>query len=191
MRRRGGAVAFVLSGGGSLGAVQVGMLRALYILSTGYACQLNVPPRGALGMMLHALTLLIQQRLVRDVESFKGRARLVVLPPPCPLDVNPADFSRAAHLIERALTEARRFVTGSASWSRNYRSPQGRCLPTDEDWPTSSLEEQVLTPAAEARQCAQSAAHRMVGADRGTALAAVGALDMSPAIPRHHDSGRS
>src|SRR3989441_2616889 len=30
MRRRGGPVAFVLSGGGSLGAVQVGMVRALY-----------------------------------------------------------------------------------------------------------------------------------------------------------------
>jgi len=75
-------------------------------------------------MMLHALTLLVQQRLVRDIESFKGRARLVVLPPPCPLDVSPADFSRAAHLIERALTEARRFLTGSASWNRNYRPPQ-------------------------------------------------------------------
>jgi hypothetical protein len=29
MRRRGGPVAFVLSGGGSLGAVQVGVLRAV------------------------------------------------------------------------------------------------------------------------------------------------------------------
>jgi len=30
MRRRGGPIAFVLPGGGSLGAVQVGMLRAVY-----------------------------------------------------------------------------------------------------------------------------------------------------------------
>ena len=134
----------------------------IYIISTGHACQLNVPPRGALGMALHALTLLIQQRLLRDIEFFKGRARLVVLPPPCPLDVSPADFSRATHLIERALTESRRFLTGSAPWSHNDR-PQGRCLPTEEDWLTSSLQEQVLTPAAEARRCTLSARPSLTG----------------------------
>jgi len=119
-------------------------------------------------MELHALALLIQQRLLRDIEFFKGRARLVVLPPPCPLDVSPADFSRATHLIERALTESRRFLTGSAPWSHNDR-PQGRCLPTEEDWLTSSLQKQVLTPAAEARRYALSAAHRLLGADRKSA----------------------
>jgi len=135
-----------------LGAEQV------YILSTGYACQLKVPPRGALGMLLHALTLLIQQRLVRDVESFKGRARLVVLPPPCPLDVSPADFSRAAYLIERSLIEARRFLSGSAWWS-GYRPPHERCPSADEHRLTSPLHEQVFTPAGGRGKYAQSPAH--------------------------------
>jgi hypothetical protein len=35
---------------------------------------------SALGMGLHALTLLIQQRLIMEIRAFRDRARLVVLP---------------------------------------------------------------------------------------------------------------
>jgi hypothetical protein len=57
-------VAFVLSGGASFGAIQAGMLRALY---------------------------------ERDIAP-----ELIVLPPPCPLDVLPSEFSHAGELIEQA-----------------------------------------------------------------------------------------
>ncbi len=87
-----------------LGATEV------YVLPTGYACDLHAVPRSALGMGLHALTLLIQQRLIVEIRAFRDRVRLVVLPPPCPLDVTPADFSHAAELIEQARRDAQAFL---------------------------------------------------------------------------------
>lgn len=72
----------------------------IYVLPGGYACALPHPPGSVLGMALHALTFLIQQRLIADVERYERYVELVVLPAPCPLDVSPADFSHAAELIE-------------------------------------------------------------------------------------------
>lgn len=84
----------------------------VYVLPTGYTCALDEPPRGALAMLLHAMSLLIQQRLIIEIELLKDEARLIVLPPPCPLAVQPIDFSRAGTLIERALTDSRAFLDG-------------------------------------------------------------------------------
>jgi NTE family protein len=82
----------------------------VYVLPTGYACALDEPPTGALGMLLHAMSLLIQQRLVIEVELLRDRAPLIVLPPPCPLGVQPIDFRHAPQLIDRALTDSRAFL---------------------------------------------------------------------------------
>jgi NTE family protein len=82
----------------------------IYVLPTGYACGLDAHPRGALAMLLHAQTILIQQRLRLEIELCGDRARLVVLPPPCPQDVQPIDFSRATELIERALAASRVYL---------------------------------------------------------------------------------
>lgn len=82
----------------------------IYVLPTGHACALDAPPRGPLAMGLHATTLMIQHRLTEEVERLKGEARLVVLPPPCPLTVQPIDFSRAAELIGRAAEDGRRYL---------------------------------------------------------------------------------
>ena len=82
----------------------------VYVLATGAACELEEAPRGALGMLLHATSLLVGRRLMADVAAFSRRARLVVLPPPCPLNVQPTDFGRADELIARAREDARRFL---------------------------------------------------------------------------------
>jgi NTE family protein len=74
----------------------------IYVLPTGITCELPNPPRGAIGMLVHAITLLINQRLVQDIEAFSQEAELIVLPPPCPLDVLPSEFSHAGELIEQA-----------------------------------------------------------------------------------------
>jgi NTE family protein len=74
----------------------------IYVLPTGYACALTRPPRSALGMVLQSLTLLLAQGLARDVERFETGVDLMVLPPLCPLDVSPVDFSHTEELIERA-----------------------------------------------------------------------------------------
>ena len=49
-----------------------------------------------------AVSLLVQQRLISDVRELEHTVDLRVIPPPCPLDVSPADFSHGAEMIERA-----------------------------------------------------------------------------------------
>jgi NTE family protein len=78
----------------------------IYVLPGGYACALPHPPGSALGMALHALTLLIQQRLISDIERYERYVELVVLPAPCPLSVAPADFRHAADLIAAGRRQA-------------------------------------------------------------------------------------
>jgi NTE family protein len=82
----------------------------VYVLPTGHACDLDEPPRGALGMLIHATSLLVQRRLADEVEALGSRARLTVLPPPCPLTVPPSDFGHADELIEDALHSSRAFL---------------------------------------------------------------------------------
>jgi NTE family protein len=74
----------------------------VYVLPAGYACTLQEAPKSALGMALQALTILIGRGLAFDIERFDGRYALHVVPPLCPLDIAPTDFSRADELIERA-----------------------------------------------------------------------------------------
>lgn len=73
----------------------------IYILPTGYACALARPPRGALDVALQAVTLMVHQRLSNDVVRYQDEVDLHVIPPLCPLDVSPIDFSRTEELIER------------------------------------------------------------------------------------------
>lgn len=82
-------------------AVDAGADR-VFVLPTGYACALSAPPRGSLGVAMHALTLLIQQRLVADVAHYADRIDLNVLPPVCPLAVSAIDFGHADQLIARS-----------------------------------------------------------------------------------------
>jgi NTE family protein len=89
-------------------AIELGA-RRIYVLPTGHACALEKPPGGALAMALHAISLLTQRRLMDDIERQRRRAKLIVLPPPCPLSTQPIDFAHADELIARALADARSF----------------------------------------------------------------------------------
>jgi NTE family protein len=90
-------------------AVELGAER-IYVLPTGQSCELEAPPHGAIGMVLHAINLLMHRRLLDDIARFGDQVELVVLPPPCPVDVQPMDFSQAEHLIERSLEQSRHFL---------------------------------------------------------------------------------
>jgi NTE family protein len=90
-------------------AVELGAER-IYVLPTGHACALSEPPNGALAMALHAITLLTHRRLIDDIERHRDDAQLIVLPPPCPLSIQPIDFARADELIAVALDDAREFL---------------------------------------------------------------------------------
>ena len=87
-------------------ALELGAER-VYVLPTGTACDLEQPPRGALGMLLHSMSLLVMRRLQVEVELLRDRAVLIVLPPPCPLSVSPIDFTHSEELIRRSLEGSR------------------------------------------------------------------------------------
>ena len=91
-------------------AVELGA-RRIYVLPTGHACALDEPPRGALAMALHAISLLTHRRLVDDIERHRRDARLIVLPPPRPLGIH-ADRVRPRRRAgsSRALDDAREFL---------------------------------------------------------------------------------
>ncbi len=94
----------------------------IYVLPTGYACALDEPPRSALAMLLHAMSLLVQQRLHLEIELMHDRARLIVLPPPCPQGVQPIDFGKASQLIEQGLASGRGFLDAVAANPASYEA---------------------------------------------------------------------
>lgn len=82
----------------------------IYVLPTGYSCSLPHPPRSALGMALHAVSLAIQRRLLADVALWQERCALKVVPPLCPVTVAPTDFSQTVELIGRARRSTRNWL---------------------------------------------------------------------------------
>ena len=93
-------------------AIELGAER-IYVLPTGNACDLPKAPRGALGMLVHAMSLLIMRRLLVEIELLRDRAELIVLPPPCPLSVTPIDFSHADQLIRRSYEDGRNYLAAT------------------------------------------------------------------------------
>jgi NTE family protein len=78
----------------------------VYVLPTGPDFGQPEQPHGALGMAIHAMSQLVHLRLNADIAALAGDPRLVVLPPPSPITVQPTDFSRADKLIDDAYREA-------------------------------------------------------------------------------------
>lgn len=98
-------------------AVRLGADRVV-VLPAGVPCALATPPRGAVATAVHALTLLVAQRLALDVAAYHERVELVVLPPLCPLSVSSVDFRAAGVLVERAATATARWLAAG-----NHRLP--------------------------------------------------------------------
>jgi NTE family protein len=82
-------------------AIRLGARRIL-VLPTGFACALKRAPGSAIGQALHALSLLVARQLVHDIERYAGDAALHVVPPLCPVDSSPYDYTACGALIERA-----------------------------------------------------------------------------------------
>jgi NTE family protein len=94
----------------------------IYVLPTGVATRRDQSPRGAVAMAVHAMLILLHARLRQEIEALRDQAKIVVLPPPWPLDVLPTDFRRADTLIEESLRLARRHLD----------APEPEGAPTDE-----------------------------------------------------------
>lgn len=112
-------------------AVELGA-REIYVLPTGHACALEEPLGGALAMALHAISLLTHRRLIDDIERHRGDAKLIVLPPPCPLAIAPIDFGQAETLIQRGYADASRFLDSGGAERPAIRMRMHRHVRADE-----------------------------------------------------------
>jgi NTE family protein len=101
-------------------AIELGA-EEVWVLPAGTACGLKEAPQSVLGIALQAMTVLINRRLQRDIEVFKDRCAMHVLPPLCPLVVGPTDFGQSRHLIDRAYVSASEWI----------RSPDGSWEPDE------------------------------------------------------------
>lgn len=86
--------------------------RRIVVLPTGFACALRAVPRSAVGRALHALSLLVTRQLVNDIERFGSSVALHVVPPLCPVDSSPYDYSASGSLINRARETTREWIVG-------------------------------------------------------------------------------
>lgn len=91
----------------------------LIVLPTGYACALKEPPKGVIARVLHAITLLIEWQLIRDIERLTDDIHVCIVPTLCPLDVSPFDFSASLYLIRRAEESTREWLDGGGLWRRS------------------------------------------------------------------------
>lgn len=82
-------------------AVGLGADRVV-VVPAGFACDLSEPPGTPLAAAAHAITLLLEQRLIVEVAHFADEVEIIVAPPLCPLSVNAVDFGHAEELIDRA-----------------------------------------------------------------------------------------
>ncbi|OBJ84713.1 patatin-like phospholipase family protein [Mycobacterium asiaticum] len=80
----------------ALGADQI------WVLPTGYSCDLPTAPRSAANMALHAMTIALNHRLAVDIARFETEYDLRVIRPLCPVSISGLDFSHAPELIERS-----------------------------------------------------------------------------------------
>jgi len=107
-------------------AVALGADR-VWVLPTGYSCDLPALPHSALTMALHALTLTINHRLAVDIARFEQAVELHVIRPLCPIATSGSDFSHAATLIERSHAATREWLaacppsTGQAALLEPHR----------------------------------------------------------------------
>jgi len=90
-------------------AAQLGATRII-VLPTGFGCALDTPPRSTIGVAMHAITLLIARQLVSDMESIADAVEIITVPPLCPLNCSPYDFSQSAELIERAAASTEKWL---------------------------------------------------------------------------------
>jgi NTE family protein len=133
-------------------AIELGA-EEIYVLPTGFSCDLDAPPRAALNMLVHAMSVMLAQRLYVEIELYRERARVIVLPPPCPQHVQPIDFSHAGELIDRALAESRTFLDGlEADSSPDARTRPARRLQPHSDRPRKTSRAHSPADVSKARK---------------------------------------
>ena len=82
-------------------ALDLGATRVV-VLPTGFSCAVDRPPRNAVAIAMHVVSVLLARQLANEVERHAQRTLITVVPPVCPMPVSSYDFRRGAWLRERA-----------------------------------------------------------------------------------------
>ena len=96
----------------------------VYVLSAHTTCELEAPPRGALGMVVQATALMVAHRFADEAAMLASRSDVIVVPAPCPVHVSPIDFSHTRELIARAESAANEFLDDGSARERRYARPE-------------------------------------------------------------------
>lgn len=99
-------------------ALRLGAKR-LIVFPTGFSCALRRIPRDPLGRTMHALSLVIARQLVADLERWIDDVPIHLVPPLCPVDLSPYDYSNAGALIERSAESTRGWIVGGGLGRRD------------------------------------------------------------------------
>ncbi|CAG9167665.1 hypothetical protein LMG23992_00872 [Cupriavidus laharis] len=99
-------------------AIRLGATRVI-VLPAGFTCSERRPPRGALEHAFNALSLLVARQLVHDLQHWSSYAHISVVPPLCPLDISPYDYSRCGELIDRAAGTTAQWLAHNGLESQN------------------------------------------------------------------------
>ncbi|MEW5734974.1 MAG: patatin-like phospholipase family protein [Thermodesulfobacteriota bacterium] len=83
-------------------AADMGATRVI-VLHTGYSCAMSeLPAGGLIAMGLHILNVMVTRKLAEDIERLMNKVEIFFLPPLCPMEASPFDFSQTARLMGKA-----------------------------------------------------------------------------------------
>jgi NTE family protein len=93
-------------------AIKKGAERVI-IFPTGSPCATTAIPKGALPLILHSLNLMVMSQLIRDIEHYKDKVEIIVVPPLCPISSNISDFTRTPETIRDAFEKTSSWLSKS------------------------------------------------------------------------------
>lgn len=125
-------------------AIELGATR-LIVLPTSFACPHDAPPSGVLAMAFHAMGLSVMRQLDRDIKRYADQVEIVVVPPICPIEARPYDFSGVSRMIDLAARSTERWLeSGGLSRLEAHRIASGR---------TGTLESVQAIPVGRREEC--------------------------------------
>ena len=74
-------------------------------------------------MAMHSVGLMVQRRLALEVAIRDYDVPVHLIPPPCPIDISPVDFSHSAELIDRAVAATRQWLADDQPESMHLLAP--------------------------------------------------------------------
>jgi len=99
-----------VAAGSPIGTALRAGARRIIVLPCGFACAARTVSQRALGRAMHAITLLGIRQLRQDYERYSQMASIHIVPPLCPQERSPYDYSAGAELIGRARECTRRWI---------------------------------------------------------------------------------